>query len=165
MISKTPTIAMAIALTSISSELAAAAEPFVLDLHTIIRKVQPPLRVPLPRADQRAQICPDIHVTAQKSPTQNGGNRVVIKVLNTSQADYVSAPGQQSLVVSGQGKNFSVPFGNLPRGGEVVWQDIVKGPGTYIAAISFDPDIFADGNPHNDDCRRSNNQVSVTMAR
>lgn len=32
-------------------------------------------------------------------------------------------------------------------------------PPTYKLVISYDPDIFIDGNPKNDDCTQRNNQL------
>ena len=159
-----PSLAVAIALAILSTSTAFAG-PFVLDRNITTKALKTPGIVKVP---QLRATCPDIRVTTHQNPRSDGSILVTIKVVNTSSADFISGAGQQALIVKGNGRNARVAFGNVVRGSEVVFQDIFhpfEFPATYNARISFDPDIFTDGNPQNDDCRASNNQASLTTAR
>lgn len=143
------------------------ADSFVITRPTF-KKINPGLLLPAPSRLPKTKVCPDIGVTAQQSRIANGKTLVTIKVVNGSSADYVSGAGQQALVISRNGRSQHVPFSTVRRGKQVVWRETlsaIQHPVTYSAAISFDPDIFVDGNPHNDDCRRSNNRAVLTTAR
>jgi len=39
------------------------------------------------------------------------------------------------------------------------WSAAMEFPPTYRLVISYDPDIYLDGNPKNDDCGRQNNRI------
>lgn len=164
--SKCISSALAVTLASFSTPCSGA-EPFVLD-NSIFKKLHPSISVPLPPKSPRMSGCPDIRVTANQVRSSNGYSIVTVKVVNTSNVDYLSGRGQQALVINRQAGSVKVPFTNLRRGDEIVWRDRVgpsEHPITYSIAISFDPDIFVDGNPQNDDCRRSNNRAVLKTTR
>lgn len=112
-------------------------------------------------------ICPDISLVSKSRLRVDGTTEIAIIVQNRSAADYLSGPGQQALVVRSKGGGSgTVPFVNVRRGETVVWNDVFRPgryPGYYEAYISLDPDLYADGNNRNDDCRADNNRLSLTI--
>lgn len=127
----------------------------------------------LPQVDALATpaiACPDLSVKASQRELADGSIRVMVEVMNLSSADYISAPGQQVLVVEGQNgaRSGQVPFVNLNRGDVILWSDTFQPfefPARYSAYLSFDPDLLIDGNLRNDDCRSTNNRVALTTLR
>lgn len=115
-----------------------------------------------------ADVCPDIALELTQFPMSNGGMRVTVKIVNASDADYVSELGLQKLVILGAGgEASSVPFGTLGRGDEIVWGQVLRTPDamkSFQAHIEFDPAIHSDGNPANDDCSADNNQAAFIAA-
>jgi hypothetical protein len=94
--------------------------------------------------------------------------RITGTVRNRGASDFDSGEGQQSLLLFEDTTLVSsVDFEDVPRDGIVqvtfdrVWstQDEFR-PASYTVDITYDPDIFIDGNENNDDCRTSNDDFS-----
>ena len=102
---------------------------------------------------------PDLAISISQRNNPGGSSVLIVRVTNVGGADYVSEPQQQTVNVSvdNQPPNQYV-FQNL-RAGETQTWEFPRFPGSYRAVINFDPDILIDGNPRNDDCRRSNNSA------
>jgi len=125
---------------------------------------------PQRRPDLRVRVWVDKRSVHQNADhTYNFTLRGELK--NVGKADYKSRRNQQVLFLHevgkshhitdwhfsrlnhGQVKNVHVPIKNHP-GGEFV--------PAYELALSFDPDIYMDKNPANDDRNRRNNQATVS---
>ncbi|MFN3954351.1 MAG: hypothetical protein ACK4LQ_07830 [Pararhodobacter sp.] len=123
----------------------------------------------LPRVTDLRRPCPDLAATI--SQRDGPGNTIIITygVRNVGSVDYVSGPNQQLLNVSMGGRHArSFPFQNLRAGQSVQWNETYhpfEFPSTYRATVVYDPDIFIDGNPRNDDCNSANNSASLTTLR
>ena len=93
-------------------------------------------------------------------------------VRNTGTSDYTSNANQQIALLYEQilgGKTKLVgrlPFKDLPVNATVKvsytrrWNVSDEFPPTYTLVISFDPDIYIDGNNNNDDTNTANNKIS-----
>lgn len=101
------------------------------------------------------------------TPT-SGMVRITGVVTNWGQSPFVSGQGQQSvLLYEGGDLVAQQPFTNLAVDAsvEVVYerewstQDEFRPP-LYTMMLSYDPDIFIDGNASNDDCNLDNNDRS-----
>lgn len=106
--------------------------------------------------------------------------RIAGVVRNVGAASYESGPTQQSVLL------YEVPIGgtaalkanqafqNLAPGEEVTvtyernWDSSSSAEGEfppdYRIILSYDPDIYLDGNPMNDDCNGSNNDLTRSGA-
>jgi hypothetical protein len=111
--------------------------------------------------------CPDLAVVmAEKN--RNGDIHIVYGVRNVGGADYVTGRNQQTLTVRTPGGVRTFAVGNLRAGDVRTWSEVYRPfefPFTYKGALSFDPDIFLDGNTRNDDCNRSNNRAQLVTSR
>lgn len=97
-------------------------------------------------------------------------------VSNVGSADYQSGNNQQGARLYPTGSSRTTlanlnSWSNLPAGRSVSTQFHVRNYRTstefftgYTLRISYDPDIRMDGNPNNDDCRNSNNVISIDQA-
>jgi hypothetical protein len=93
-------------------------------------------------------------------------------VRNAGTSDYTSNANQQIALLYEQipGGNPKLvkrqPFQNLPVNATVKvfyerrWNKSDEFPPTYTLVISFDPDIYIDGNNNNDDSNTANNKLS-----
>jgi len=90
---------------------------------------------------------------------------------NVGNADYVSRRNQQVLFLHQVGRSNHITNWNFSRlnRGQVknVHVPVINQPGgefvpSYELALSFDPDIYLDKNPANDDRNRRNNQATVS---
>lgn len=86
-------------------------------------------------------------------------------IRNIGSADYRSGSNQQGITLYQGTRAYQVQaFTNLRRGAAIPFQahvqHIVGGEfvSNFTLAIDFDPDIFIDGNPANDDCNAGNNR-------
>lgn len=90
---------------------------------------------------------------------------------NIGNADYVSAPNQQSVQIH-HGRNLlkNERFGNLRKGEvkiiavQLPWNAAGEFQDNMTARIVYDPDIRMDGNPRNDDCNMRDNSKTVRPA-
>jgi hypothetical protein len=104
--------------------------------------------------------------------------RLVGVVKNAGQVAYTSGSGQQALELHRMAQSGSTnrlqrwDFGNIDAGGALpeFTYDVIKwsvgdefAP-AYRFSITYGPDIRADGNNANDDCRMSNNATTITGA-
>jgi hypothetical protein len=96
-----------------------------------------------------------------------GRVRITGVVKNAGSAAYISGPRQQSILLYEDARLVaSAPFQNLAVGQEVRvsfvrdWYSGWEFPPTYRLIIAYDPDIYLDGNPNNDDCNAANNSLS-----
>lgn len=92
-------------------------------------------------------------------------------VKNIGESDYISGESQQLVNlyesvpgVSTPNVRKSISFTNLDMGEEVILRDTIRNwskatefPNNYRVEIVYDPDIYIDGNEHNDDINSSNN--------
>lgn len=89
--------------------------------------------------------------------------------------DFRSNAGQQSILVSemppgGQARTLvTKPFKDLDAGETIELEFIQQGwrashefPSTFVVRLNFDPDLYIDGNPLNDDSDPSNNSKEIT---
>jgi hypothetical protein len=124
--------------------------------------------------------CPDpaivdfsvIPVSHNADGTYNFGIALIVK--NVGTAKYVSRAGQQLVSLSQEGRNLiNQDFGNLDPGATstTFYKRIIHWnatPGEFgvnlEALISYDPDIFIDGNLQNDECSNRNNRKTITVA-
>lgn len=115
----------------------------------------------------RKAACPDLAVVmAEKN--RYGKIHIVYGVRNVGSADYVTGRNQQTLMVRTPGGVRTFAFGNLRAGDVRTWSEVYSPfefPFTYKGALSFDPDIFIDGNTRNDDCNRANNRAQLVTSR
>ena len=106
------------------------------------------------------------------SPAYQGGVvRIIAVVKNKGTAPFISGQGQQSIQIFETDNYISnlvhqQEFVNIELDGtiEAVYQtNWSRGdefrPPFYKVMIAYDPDIFIDGNPQNDDCNLGNNQL------
>ncbi len=93
------------------------------------------------------------------------------QVKNIGSGNYVSRNNQQVLFLHEVGKSHHITnwhFSRLNRGQvKNVHVPVINQPGgefvpAYELALSFDPDIYLDKNPANDDRNRRNNQATVS---
>lgn len=99
--------------------------------------------------------------------------RFTAVVTNIGTQAFVSGNGQQALYIlenpAGGGEQLRVQrsFARLNRGQSVAaiyhrnWHTGMEFAPSFTARISYDPDINADGNDRNDDCRHDNNARSI----
>lgn len=112
--------------------------------------------------------CVDLAVFIQKRRVSDTAYRVTFGVRNVSTKNYVSREPQQAIVLARNGAAMdSESFSVLNAGQTLTWSQTVprpfEFPDTYGALYSADPDIYADGNPRNDDCNSTNNSRQVEI--
>lgn len=133
-------------------------------------RIPRPGRLPIP--DLRCAIDPAVTAIdfsiLRKTSTYRGYVRITGTVKNLGRNSFISRPGQQAIylyedsrivarkefVVMNSGAIETVSFernwdASSPAEGEF--------PPKYKVMISYDPDIFIDGNDKNDDCTQKNN--------
>lgn len=106
--------------------------------------------------------------------TAPGQGRIMVKgtVDNIGTADYLSSPDQQGIQLWEDGLMVAEQsFQDLLVDAQVTIQyerDWTVGgefiPARYQLIVTYDPDIFDDGNPNNDDCRLENNSLLRSTA-
>ena len=94
--------------------------------------------------------------------------QITYGVRNVSTQNYVSGSNQQAILLTRNGRTATNrPFGNLAAGQTLTWSQTVarpfEFPDTYAALYNYDPDLYIDGNPQNDDCNRNNNMRRVEV--
>jgi hypothetical protein len=95
--------------------------------------------------------------------------RIVGIVRNDGGADFDATAGAQSIVLyEGRRVLAEHRFARLAAGEEIrVTVELAlgagesDGPAEYALAILYDPDIYNDGRPENDDCNRNNNRIQA----
>ncbi|KAF1711251.1 hypothetical protein CSC70_04870 [Pseudoxanthomonas kalamensis DSM 18571] len=95
---------------------------------------------------------------------------VFATVRNLGKTAWSSGTGQQSLTIRVNGRNLpGIDFTSLEPGqerGQVDdqerWAPYNNLANTVTASITYDPDIYADGNKANDDCNPGNNQKTLS---
>ncbi|MFO0965120.1 MAG: hypothetical protein U0793_05985 [Gemmataceae bacterium] len=125
-----------------------------------------------------AQVDPavtDLHVIV-KGPAPHGfiNIEIVGTVKNIGKKAFVSSKGQQSIrLYASRSGHPPVPvlektFTTLKAGASITinyprtWETEAKLLPDFILQIDLDPDIYADGNPRNDDVDQSNNRRTLT---
>ena len=128
-----------------------------------------------PKTLQIKKVCPDpaiVDVILRPYTNSRGKKYVTINasLKNIGGANFDTNPGQQLIYfyVDGVLKH-TVPFGDLAAGQvQYIRYDL---PIMYTefphqvakVVIGYDPDIYQDGNPKNDDCNQGNNKFSVNF--
>ncbi|MEN9253393.1 MAG: hypothetical protein Q6K26_00745 [Gloeomargarita sp. SZTDM-1c_bins_89] len=142
--------------------------------------------LPRPRLPQPSLTCPDPAVQAinfkllNRTSRFRGQVQIIGVVRNQGSAPYQSAPNQQIVALYEQVPGSPArlvaqqPFLNLAPGEQVQviferdWNSSSPAEGefppTYLVTINYDPDIYIDGNPGNDDCRTTNNRLERSGA-
>lgn len=118
--------------------------------------------------------CPNPAVTSfsvevvSKSGT-TGTIRFTGIVRNLGLQDFQSGVGQQSVQLYANSTLLAqVEFTNLASLAEVTltheiaWSSSTEFPPTYQLLIAYDPDIYIDNNPNNDDCNTTDNSAQLT---
>lgn len=99
--------------------------------------------------------------------------RITGVVRNNGTSDFESTPGKQSIAMF-EGRRFLADrsFQTLKAGQEARVDfelefdpNHLDPPAIYELAIIYDPDIFQDGNPANNDCDRNNNRIQRSGSR
>ncbi len=97
-----------------------------------------------------------------------GGYQVIAKIKNVGAMDYESNSGQQSIHLYVNNRLVkTLAFTNVARGQEIQITHMLNNiPSNTIlkAVISYDPDIQADGNTHNDECSYENNLKQINSS-
>ena len=127
-------------------------------------------------------LCRDpaaVYLMSQVAVQRQDGGTIELtgQVVNRGNADFVSPARQarvQILESRPQGGapivQTDMPLDNLPAGHGMTikarrsWVRNVQFPPTFSLVLSYDPDILHDGNPQNDDCNMSNNQIDLQGA-
>lgn len=139
-------------------------------------------------SSSKSGSCPDLAFTRafveQVSPANNGAYNVIIvaQLLNRGTVDYRSSPDQQQVSIIEErpgAKPRQIAIEDLGgyRAGQLManesgairyqlnnWRASDEFPPSYRFKLVFDPDIRQDGNPDNDDCNRSNDQIVIRGA-
>ena len=108
---------------------------------------------------------------ASRTSTYRGTVVITGVVRNLGSQAYITGAGQQAVYLYEDRRLVATrPFANLASGAAVSiayarsWDASSPAEGefppTYKAVIGYDPDIYIDGNPQNDDCSQLNNQLS-----
>lgn len=155
---------------------AALALTLALSAHTALISPNPSIRPgTLPVPDLRCPVDPsatkiDFQILSTTS-TYRGLVKIVGTIKNLGKEAFVSKSGQQIILLYEDSRIVArKPFINLASGATdmVIFQrnwdasSPAEGefPPTYKVVISYDPDIFIDGNVKNDDCNQRNNEIS-----
>jgi hypothetical protein len=92
-----------------------------------------------------------------------------LTVTNVGTADFRSGPEQQFVLLHRNGElYYTVPFEEVLAGGRFSWAFFSRaatGRDTahYRGIIAYDPDIFIDNNPDNDDCNLENIRAEIML--
>ncbi len=122
--------------------------------------------------------CPDPAISSMRiSGVRFEGDQAVVSIRvtvhNRGAGDYVSGPNQQSVMVftgnSTRNMLLRQRFNRLASGASFSLTARLRAPGgeftpSVSALLSYDPDIYIDGNPRNDDCNQGNNQRTLSAA-
>jgi len=123
--------------------------------------------------DLKVRVGVDVR-SVQKNANRTYNFTIRGELKNVGNADYVSQRNQQTLVLYQVGRSnrriASWPFSRLNRGQIMKVRVPVRNQSrgrrlSYKLALSFDPDIYLDGNPANDDRNSRNNQAILSRAR
>ncbi len=113
---------------------------------------------------------------AERKPDGSYRLRFDFGLRNVGSADFVSGRGQQHIVLLNGSRTVVGPVEFSPpgpvhsgvshtyrgfRGATFDWHG-GEFATDVVARIGYDPDIFMDGNPDNDDCNMSNNEARMT---
>ncbi len=116
--------------------------------------------------------CPDPTITLRVR--YGGADNIWLDAVihNNGSVPFISQSTQQMVTFyHGERVLLSRPWGvwQIPPGANIFenhivhWDRASEFPAGFTAAIIYDPDIFIDGNPQNDDCVMTNNKSSVTV--
>lgn len=164
--------------------IAARDAPTLVPTRKIPRRA--PLQVPRPDGLPRwppVRVCPDPKAMAltftrlSRDPgySSRGRIRVAGRVQNVGNAAFVSDPLQAIIYLSVVHQGVRLPdvkaqrnLARLDPGAtvglsfETDWDISSEFPPTISLHIGYDPDIYIDGNPNNDDCNQRNNETELT---
>ena len=131
--------------------------------------------------DKEADIKPNIDLAVEsfdfaiEKTAQFEGNITFKAVIKNVGDDYRSGEGQQTISLSekpagGQSITLeSKKFKDLDAGETIElqythqgWRASQEFPSSFRVRIGFDPDLYIDGNPHNDDSNSDNNTREIT---
>jgi hypothetical protein len=109
-----------------------------------------------------------------KWPTTQGRIRIEGVVKNVGNAVFESDPRQASAqlyetpasgpasVKAKQDIPRLDPGATIMLHYETAWNTATEFPPKYVLQLTYDPDIYIDANPKNDDCNRNNNRMELT---
>lgn len=131
--------------------------------------------------DEETNIKPHIDLAVEsfdftiEKTAQFEGNITFTAIIKNVGADYRSNDGQQSISLiqippAGQSVTLeSEKFKDLDAGETIElrythqgWRASQEFPPSFRVRIGFDPDLYIDGNPHNDDSNTENNMKEIT---
>lgn len=119
----------------------------------------------MPGQPNPAAVRIDFSLIEQTSDT-TGRVQIVGVIENLGSGMFDSSPGQQSVhLLEGTTEVASEDFEVMATGDFIMvsyerdWNTSNEFPPVYRVAITYDPDIFIDGNPANDDCATSDNAL------
>jgi len=155
-------------LLAVGMGLAGTAHAGPIVINPTLRPTQPAGRILAP--DLQVRVWVDARSVRRNT---NGTYNFTIRgqVKNIGAGNYVSRNNQQVLFLHEVGKSHHITnwhFSRLNRGQVMrVHVPVINHPGgefvpAYELALSFDPDIYIDSNPANDDHNHRNNQATVS---
>lgn len=119
----------------------------------------------MPGQPNPAAVRIDFSLVEQTSDT-TGRVRIVGVIENLGSGTFSSSAGQQNVhLLEGTTEVASTDFVMMETGDFVMvtyerdWDTSNEFPPVYRVAITYDPDIFIDGNAANDDCATSDNAL------
>lgn len=161
-------IALILLSASVSAQAPPPPRPTVPPVKPKVTPIQPPCRDP-------AAVYLMSQVVFQRQDA--GQIQLTGQVVNRGNAAFVSPPQQARVKILESRPQGGAPIiladkplDNLPAGHALgiqvrrAWTRNVQFPPTFSLILSYDPDILHDGNPENDDCNMSNNQIDLQGA-
>lgn len=111
----------------------------------------------------------EFEVTVVSKSGSSGTIRLTGTVRNIGLQTFDSSAGQQSVWILSSGilvaqQDFEdlAPAEEVTITYETTWSRSTEFPPTFTLMLSYDPDIFIDGNENNDDCRTTDNELELT---
>lgn len=112
-----------------------------------------------------------VEVEVLEKDGSTGRIRITGTVINVGLQTFDSSEGQQAVeLVESNTVVATTTFVDLETAEEVTvtyetaWNSASEFLPDYTVRLSYDPDIFIDGNEENDDCRTANNSRTLTAA-
>lgn len=142
------------------------------------RKIPPPRRIPIPVIQCRNPAAQSLtfQVLSRGLHRTEGRIRITGVVKNVGNAVFESDPRQATAALyetpaGGRGTikaQQSIarlePNATITLNIERDWSTSTEFPPTFTLLISYDPDIYIDGNKNNDDCNQNNNKKELSGA-
>lgn len=129
-----------------------------------------------PESTPNIDLKVDSYELSKVNTSQFAGVVTIMGIVKNIGDDYVSSDGQQTIYIfrrnlgaTGQGTLVEQKdFTNINAGETVEisynmnWNSSTEFPPEYIIQIGYDPDIYIDGNKHNDDTNHDNDEIVIS---